>query len=337
MAAATSESAIFNPYSGVLQVSDSKPKSSFDVSAVAAELSSIRDLIRWGVSHFNEAGLFYGHGMANALDEAVFIALSTLNLPLNIVESYFDSRLTLVEREKILALYQRRITERTPAAYLTNEAWFAGLKFYVDENVLVPRSPIAELIENRFEPWIEPETVNRVLDLCSGSGCIGIASAYAFEWAEVDLADISPAAIEIAQRNIKDHQLEDQVTVFQSDLFTALEGRKYDIIVSNPPYVDAVDMSILPDEFKQEPELGLAAGEDGLDLVKVILHQAANYLNPNGILVVEVGNSQHALEELLPEVGFYWLEFERGGDGVFLLTYDQLIEYQSYFTGFIQD
>ncbi|MCK4707304.1 MAG: 50S ribosomal protein L3 N(5)-glutamine methyltransferase [Gammaproteobacteria bacterium] len=302
------------------------------MAAIAAELISIRDVIRWGVSHFDEAGLFYGHGMANALDEAVFIALSTLNLPLNITESYFDSRLTLVEREKVLALYQRRIKERIPAAYLTHEAWFAGLKFYVDENVLIPRSPIAELIENRFEPWVEQENVNRVLDLCSGSGCIGIACAYAFEWAEVDLADISPAAIDIAKRNIDDHHLEEQVTVYKSDLFTALEGQKYDIIVSNPPYVDAVDMSILPEEFKKEPTLGLAAGEDGLDLVKVILKQAANYLNPNGILVVEVGNSQHALEELLPEVGFYWLDFERGGDGIFLLTFDQLIEYQQYFS-----
>ena len=313
-------------------MSDSKQTNSFDVAAIAAELISIRDVIRWGVSHFDEAGLFYGHGMANALDEAVFIALSTLNLPLNITESYFDSRLTLVEREKVLALYQRRIKERIPAAYLTHEAWFAGLKFYVDENVLIPRSPIAELIENRFEPWVEQENVNRVLDLCSGSGCIGIACAYAFEWAEVDLADISPAAIDIAKRNIDDHHLEEQVTVYKSDLFTALEGQKYDIIVSNPPYVDAVDMSILPEEFKKEPTLGLAAGEDGLDLVKVILKQAANYLNPNGILVVEVGNSQHALEELLPEVGFYWLDFERGGDGIFLLTFDQLIEYQQYFS-----
>jgi len=313
-------------------VSDSKSSNPLDITSIAAELMTIRDVIRWGVSHFDEAGLFYGHGMANALDEAVFIALSTLNLPLNITETYFDSRLTLVEREKVLALYQRRIIERIPAAYLTHEAWFAGLKFYVDENVLVPRSPIAELIENRFEPWIEQENVNRVLDLCSGSGCIGIACAYAFEWAEVDLADISPAAIEIAKHNITNHQLEEQVTVYKSDLFSALKGMKYDIIVSNPPYVDAVDMSILPEEFKQEPELGLAAGKDGLDLVKVILKQAANYLNPNGILVVEVGNSQHALEELLPEVGFYWLDFERGGDGIFLLTYEQLIYYQQYFS-----
>lgn len=313
-------------------MSDSKSSNPLDITSIAAELMTIRDVIRWGVSHFDEAGLFYGHGMANALDEAVFIALSTLNLPLNITETYFDSRLTLVEREKVLALYQRRIIERIPAAYLTHEAWFAGLKFYVDENVLVPRSPIAELIENRFEPWIEQENVNRVLDLCSGSGCIGIACAYAFEWAEVDLADISPAAIEIAKHNITNHQLEEQVTVYKSDLFSALKGMKYDIIVSNPPYVDAVDMSILPEEFKQEPELGLAAGKDGLDLVKVILKQAANYLNPNGILVVEVGNSQHALEELLPEVGFYWLDFERGGDGIFLLTYEQLIYYQQYFS-----
>lgn len=312
-------------------MADNQTQNSIDIKAAIEELVTIRDLIRWAVTEFEKAGIYYGHGMGNALDEAVFIILSALKLPLNITESYFESRLTRAEREMVLKLYYRRITERTPAAYLTNEAWFAGLKFYVDEHVLVPRSPIAELIEKQFEPWIEPDKVERILDLCTGSGCIGIASAYAFEWAEVDLADISPEAIEIAQKNIENHQLQEQVTVYQSDLFSALEGQKYDIIVSNPPYVDAIDMSILPDEFKQEPELGLAAGEDGLDLVKVILKQAANYLNPEGILVVEVGNSQFALEELLPEVGFYWLEFERGGQGVFLLTYEQLKEYQPFF------
>jgi ribosomal protein L3 glutamine methyltransferase len=312
-------------------VSDLKPTTSFDVSAIAAELISIRDVIRYGVSRFNEAELWYGHGMSNALDEAVFIALSSLHLPLNITESYFDSRLTVAEREQVLALYKRRINERIPAAYLTHEAWFADLKFYINENVLVPRSPIAELIENRFEPWIDPEQVDSILDLCTGSGCIGIASAYAFDWAEVDIADISPAALDVARRNVKNHQLEDQVTVYESDLFSALDGRKYDIIVSNPPYVDAEDMAALPDEFKSEPELGLTAGNDGLDLVKVILNQAANYMNPGGILVVEVGNSQYALEELLPEVDFYWLEFERGGEGVFLLTFDQLIQHKQLF------
>ena len=312
-------------------MTENQTQNSIDITAAIDELITIRDLIRWAVTEFEKAGIYYGHGMGNALDEAVFIALSSLKLPLNIIESYFDSRLTRAEREMLLTLYQRRITERTPAAYLTHEAWFAGLKFYVDEHVLVPRSPIAELIEKQFEPWIEADKVERILDLCTGSGCIGIASAYAFEWAEVDLADISPEAIEIAQKNIDNHQLQEQVTVYQSDLFSALEGQKYDIIVTNPPYVDAIDMSILPDEFKQEPELGLAAGEDGLDLVKVILKQAANHLNPEGILVVEVGNSQFALEELLPEVGFYWLEFERGGQGVFLLTYEQLMEYQPLF------
>jgi len=312
-------------------VSDKQRQQQLAISELTKELITIRDLVRWGVTAFEKAGLYYGHGMGNALDEAVFITLSTLKLPLNIAESYFDSRLTLVEREEVLALYQRRITERVPAAYLTHEAWFAGLKFYINDNVLVPRSPIAELIEERFAPWIEAENVDNILDLCTGSGCIGIACAYAFDWAEVDLADISPAAIEIAQKNVDNHQLQEQVTVYQSDLFSALQGKTYDIIVTNPPYVDAVDMSILPDEFKREPELGLAAGEDGLDLVKVILKQAANHLNPGGILVVEVGNSQYALEELLPQVGFYWLEFDRGGHGVFLLTHEQLLEYQDNF------
>ena len=312
-------------------MSDNPQPVKIDISALSDELFTIRDLIRWGISAFEKAELYYGHGMGNALDEAVFIALSTLKLPLNISESYFDARLTKTEREDIFKLYLRRIDERIPAAYLTHEAWFAGLKFYIDENVLVPRSPIAELIEDRFAPWIEAEKVDRILDLCTGSGCIGIASAYAFDWAEVDLADISPAAVEIAQKNIDSHQLQDQVRVYQSDLFSSLQGKTYDIIVTNPPYVDAVDMSILPEEFKREPELGLAAGDDGLDLVKVILKKAANHLNPGGILVVEVGNSQFALEELLPEVGFYWLEFERGGQGVFLLTFEQITEYQHYF------
>jgi len=318
-------------YDEVIQLAENQTQNSIDQQAAIEELFTIRDLIRWAITEFEKADIYYGHGMGNALDEAVFIVLSALKLPLNISESYFDSRLTRNERELVINLYVRRITERTPAAYLTHEAWFAGLKFYVDEHVLVPRSPIAELIEKRFEPWVEAEKVDRILDLCTGSGCIGIACAYAFEWAEVDLADISPEAIQIAQKNIDNHQMQEQVSVYQSDLFSALEGQKYDIIVTNPPYVDAVDMSILPDEFKQEPELGLAAGEDGLDLVKVILKQAANHLNPEGILVVEVGNSQYALEELLPEVGFYWLEFERGGLGVFLLTYEQLMEYRSIF------
>ncbi|TNF34715.1 MAG: 50S ribosomal protein L3 N(5)-glutamine methyltransferase [Gammaproteobacteria bacterium] len=298
---------------------------------VADQLHTLRDCIRWGVSRFNQSGLFYGHGLSSALDEAVYLCLYALHLPHDFNSAWFDSHLTFEEKLQVLKLLQRRVDERLPAAYLTHEGWFCGLRFYVNENVLVPRSPIAELIENRFEPWVEPERVDSILDMCTGSGCIAIACAYAFDWADVDASDISPAALQVAQRNVKDHDLEDRVSLFESDLFENLPPRHYDIIVSNPPYVDAEDMASLPEEFLHEPELGLAAGHEGLDLVIPMLQQARQYLSDEGILVVEVGNSQNALQERFPNVPFTWLEFERGGDGVFLLTADQLDEYQEAF------
>lgn len=291
------------------------------------QLNSIRDFIRWATSRFYEAELYYGHGMASALDEAVYLCLYALHLPHNFSESYFDCALSEEEKQAIHRLVMRRIEEKMPAAYITHEAWFAGLPFYVNENVLVPRSPIAELIEKRFEPWVEAEKVENILDLCCGSGCIGIASAYAFDWAYVDMVDISPLALEVAEENIQRHQLEDRVSVIESNLFENMPQRHYDIIVSNPPYVDAEDMSELPDEYRHEPELGLAAGEDGLELVIPMLQQARRFLTDQGILVVEVGNSQHALQQAYPHVPFYWLEFERGGSGIFLLTAEQLDEY----------
>jgi len=298
---------------------------------IAEQLFTIKDCIRWAVSRFNEAELFYGHGMSSALDEAVYLCLFALHLPHDFSTDYLDTRLTQEEKSQVILLLLKRIETRKPAAYLTHEAWFAGLKFYVDDHVLVPRSPIAELIEQQFEPWIEAEQVNSILDLCTGSGCIAIACAYAFDWADIDAVDISPGAIQIAQRNVDDHGLQDRVTVIESDLFTAVPPRKYDIIVSNPPYVDSEDMSDLPDEYLHEPELGLVAGDDGLELVIPMLQQARNFLTDNGILVVEVGNSQYALQEKFPHVPFYWLDFERGGDGVFLLTAEQLDEFLSDF------
>lgn len=287
-------------------------------------LTTVKDFIRWGASRFNEAELSFSHGMASALDEAVYLVLSALYLPVDTPNSYWDGRLTTEEKITVKALLLRRINERKPAAYLTHEGWFAGLSFYVDERVLVPRSPIAELVEKQFSPWVDPEAVDSILDLCTGCGCIGIASAYAFANASVDLSDISQEAIDVANINIQRHDATQQINAIQSDLFDHLNNKKYDIIVSNPPYVDVEDMSTLTDEFRHEPELGLSSGENGLDLTVQILQQAADYLTENGILVVEVGNSQYALQQQFPHIPFHWLEFERGGDGVFLLDKHQL-------------
>lgn len=296
-----------------------------------SELSSILDFIRWGASQFRAAELSFSHGMASALDEATYLVLHSLHLPVDTPELYFASKLTQSEKQTVVTILERRIIERKPAAYLTNEAWFAGLPFYVDERVLVPRSPIAELIEKQFYPWTDEAQVAHVLDLCTGSGCIGIACAYAFPRAEIDLSDISADALAVAKLNIERHGVQAQVQTIESDLFTNLSGKRYDLIVSNPPYVDAAEIAEMSSEFQHEPLLGLAAGVDGLDIVHRILATASEHLNDHGILIVEVGNSQFALAEAYPEVPFQWLEFERGGDGIFLLTAAQLDEHQSAF------
>lgn len=291
------------------------------------DLLTVRDVLRWGISQFNQADIFYGHGTDNAWDEALQLILYSLNLPLDVDKELLSCRLTHMEREKIIRLFFERIQQRVPAAYLTHHAWFAGLEFYVDERVLIPRSPLAELIEHQCAPWVEPAEVHQILDLCTGSGCIAIAAAMYLPDATVDASDLSPLALEVAEKNAKKHQVTDRVHFINSDLFNDIPPKAYDLILSNPPYVDAQDMADLPAEYHHEPQLGLSAGVDGLELVDRLLQQAGAYLAPQGVLIVEVGNSAAALEEKYPKVPFTWLDFSRGGEGVFLLTAQQLKEH----------
>ena len=294
------------------------------------QLTTLRDYVRYAISCFNEADLFFGHGTSGPLDEAAALVLHALHLPYDLPGGYFQSTLTQAERENVLALIDRRVRERKPLAYLTHEAPFAGQQFYVDERVLVPRSPIAELIEAEFSPWVEPDRVERILDLCTGSGCIAIACALAFPDAMVDAVDISSDALEVADINRRRLKVEDRVRTIRSDLFQALDGERYDIIVSNPPYVSTAEWQDLPVEFHAEPKLGLESGADGLDCVRQILREASNHLTEEGILIVEVGSAAEALVATFPDVPFCWLEFERGGDGIFLLTAEQV---RSHFRG----
>ncbi|PSB76699.1 50S ribosomal protein L3 N(5)-glutamine methyltransferase [Photobacterium damselae subsp. damselae] len=300
------------------------------VDEAVNELHTLQDMLRWTVSRFNAANLFYGHGTDNAWDEAVQLVLPTLYLPLDVPSEVRFSRLTSSERHRVVERVIRRINERTPVSYITNKAYFCGMEFFVDERVLVPRSPIGELIENRFEPFLKQEPT-RIMDLCTGSGCIGIACAHMFPEAEVDIVDISTDALAVAEQNIQDHGLEQQVTPLRSDLLRDVPKDLYDLIVTNPPYVDQEDMDNLPDEFRHEPELGLAAGSDGLKLVRRILSNAPNYLKEDGVLICEVGNSMVHMEEQYPHIPFTWIEFENGGHGVFLLTRNQLVEFADDF------
>ncbi len=296
-----------------------------DIQTLSNELSTMIDFMRWGASQFVAARLSFSHGMSSPLDESVYLVLRSLNLPVDTPDVYWESKLTKSEKEVVISNLKKRIDLKIPAAYIMQEGWFAGLQFYVDERVLVPRSPIAELVEAQFTPWVNPDEVESVLDLCTGSGCIGIACAYAFPMADIDLADISKDALEVARINVEQHDAAQTVSVIESDLFNALEGKQYDIIVSNPPYVDAEDIDGMSAEFQHEPKLGLSSGNDGLDCTRQILKQAANHLTDEGILVLEVGNSQYALAAEYPDLPFQWIDFERGGDGVFILTKTQLL------------
>lgn len=289
------------------------------------ELHTLRDWLRYAVSRFREAGLYFGHGCDNAFDEAVWLILHTLHLPLDRLEPFLDAQLTKNERLAVHNVLQRRIVKRLPTAYLTQQAWLGEHSFYVDERVIVPRSYFANLLEEGFAPWIEdPENITHALDLCTGSGCLAILMALSFPHAQIDAVDLSPDALAVARHNIKDYGLDDRVRPVESDLFNGLGGQRYDLILSNPPYVTRAAMEALPPEYRHEPVLALAAGEDGLDIVRRILAQAGNHLKPGGLLAVEVGHNQSLVEAAFPELPLTWIDTEGGEGKIFLLHKEQL-------------
>lgn len=294
------------------------------------QLHTIIDWIRFASSQFQSNQLYYGHGTDNPWDEAVLLVTASLHLPFDITPQQAECRIITDEKALLAERIKRRVEERIPVAYLINEAWFAGMPFYVDERVLVPRSPLAELLDNRVGPWLDGIEPVRVLDLCCGSGCIGIASLQQFEEAQLDLADLSEDALDVAQINVERYGLYEQVAVIKSDLFSNLQG-PYDLILSNPPYVDAEDLADMPREYHHEPAMGLGSGDDGLDITRRILAEAPDYLSDNGVIVVEVGNSWINLEAAFPQVPFTWVSFENGGDGVFVFTKAELERYRDQF------
>jgi ribosomal protein L3 glutamine methyltransferase len=295
------------------------------MSQLIDELLTPRDWLRWAVSHFNEANLFYGHGTDNAYDEAVWLILHTLHLPIDRLEPFLDARLTRTERLAVLNILEQRLVRRLPAAYLTREAWLGPYRFYVDERVIVPRSYFAELLAEHMAPWItDPNHIHTTLDLCTGSGCLAILMAEAFPASSVDAVDVSPDALAVAQRNVADYGLEDRINLIQSDLLDGVRGRHYDLIICNPPYVTAESMSALPAEYRHEPELALAAGSDGLDIVRRLLASASEHLTEHGLLFVEVGHNDDIVEAAFPDLPLTWIDAPSGEGKIFLFSRDTL-------------
>jgi ribosomal protein L3 glutamine methyltransferase len=289
------------------------------------DFSTLRDLLRYAVTRFNSAQLFFGHGTANAFDEAAYLLLHTLKLPIDKLDPFLDAKLLPEEVDAVLNVIERRATERLPAAYITNEAWLGHYRFYVDRRTIVPRSFIAELIPEQFAPWVgEPDDVTDILELCTGSGCLAIMMADAFPQAHIDAVDISADALEVARRNVEDYGLEDRVNLVESDLYAKLPAKKYDLIITNPPYVNADSMNQLPEEYRREPHIALAGGSDGMDLVRKIVAGARERLKPQGVLMVEIGNERAHAEAAFPDLELTWLSTSAGDDMVFLLTADQL-------------
>lgn len=287
--------------------------------------STIRDLLRYAVTRFNGANLFFGHGSSNAFDEAAYLILHTLRLPLDRLDPFLDARLLPDETAAVLSVIERRAADRVPAAYLTNEAWLGDYRFYVDERTIVPRSFIAELVPERFTPWvIDPDAVTNILELCTGSGCLAVMLADAFPDAQVDAVDVSADALAVAHRNVEDYGLQDRISLIESDLYNNLPKKKYDLIVTNPPYVNAGSMSKLPQEYLHEPQLALAGGADGMDLVRRIVAGAGERLTKDGVLIVEIGNEREFAEAAFADLELTWLSTSAGDDMVFLLTADQL-------------
>ncbi|WP_295751459.1 50S ribosomal protein L3 N(5)-glutamine methyltransferase [Undibacterium sp.] len=296
------------------------------IAHAAASFSTLRDLLRYAVTRFNTAELFFGHGSANALDEAAYLLLHSLKLPLDKIDPFLDARLLPEEILAALAVIERRAVDRVPASYLTNEAWLGTYNFYVDERVIVPRSFIAELIPEHFSPWVQDaDAITDILELCTGSGCLPIMLADAFSNAHVDTVDISSDALDVARRNVATYQLEDRITLIESDLYTKVPAKKYDLIITNPPYVNSGSMSKLPQEYLHEPQIALAGGTDGMDLVRKIVAGAAQHLKPNGILMVEIGNEREFAEQAFAGLDLTWLSTSAGDDMVFLLYADQLL------------